>query len=484
MDATGIDAISGASTAAAQIWDTTTVSAPDSNTPTTYPTAGSPRDTDGNLPTFANKARQLVNGEIEAQGLLTATTRSDDYSEFVWNPLLSLSKSELQNMFYMPGLIGGLPKEHYTWSQPPQFDRNEIVREPTATDSTDILPAPESKAWRHPIYDKRSLNVIHSWVDLPPSVDTEPLPTRIQKAHLDPDSDVLPDSVAVVDRTATATDIPIGSPGGIVRLANDAVTNEIQLWILAVDADSAAWASEVLRQPVSTLYSSSVAPYTLPQHWIVDEDEDGDWLPLIDPERQWGWRILPNGRWLIRALDETRGYGSIKSITDPEELTLPSVHRTDSGVEHTMPDGEVIAQYDSIEDIDENLQPARVACLPEWPTFAGRLQVWYVDAVGLHSYHPPARWRAAYTSGSDPSYFSAAAKEFVETCTIPRPTNAQPAINVWPWFQRYYFNRADFHVRKASQRRFQRSVETPVHIHDETVMLPERTWVIPPPQQR
>jgi hypothetical protein len=291
--------------------------------------------------------------------------------------------------------------------------------------------------------------------------------------------------VAVVDRTATPTDIPIGSPGGIVSLANDAVTYETQLWILAVDADSAAWASEVLRQPVKTLYTDSVAPYTLPQHWVVDEGDDaGDRLPLIDPERQWGWRILPKNRWVIRALDEARGYGSIESITDPEQLTLPYLRRTDSGVEHTTPDGEVIAQYDSIDDIEENLEPARAACIPEWPTFAGRLQILYVDGVGLHSYRPPARWRTAYTFGTDPSYFGAAAREFVETCTIERPANAPPAINVWPWLKRYYFSRADFDVRKASRRRFKRSVKTPVHIDDETVMLPERTWVIPPPQQR
>lgn len=471
--------ISAARGHARQVWETRTVTHPD-GIEYRYPTLGDPIDYQGEPSERAIQALRVLTGNVESQGLLTATTTDAHYSALTCDFRLPVTKEELRKVTYIPHYFDPFCPTNYEWEQHPQFDRTKISREPTATDSRVVIPDSESDAWRESICESRSLDIVHSWLGLSPSMETSYLDPLVRGSHLKTPPASPADSVAVIDRSAAKTDAPIETAAGIVSTVNDAITNGQELLLLAVDAKSAAWASDVLRQPVRTLKSDSVEPYTLSRPWIVNDNL----IPLIDPDQSWGWRIVPTGHWLFYAAGEYRGYGGIDTVTDPEELELPCARRTDSGIDYISPTGDVEAHYETVDEIEE-LTPARVACLPRWPTFAGRTRIVYIDSLGVHTYRPSADWQADYTIGDHKSYFEPAAEQFIENYTIERQANSPPARHVWSILKRYYLSRTNFDVIWATRKNLKQYIDTRVRITDGgTVVLPDRSWTVPPPQQR
>jgi len=443
-----------------------------------YPSLGRARMTGTLQPTRATRSRQAATSHRETQGLVNAAALNNHYDSFDVNPQLTAERNGLKWLLDVFPLPRDTHIGEHDWLARPQFARDEVVREPTASTRTDVLPAPTQDDWAHQTHERTAIDVIQTWLALDsPTTQTHPFSPRSSSPHLIDDSPVVDGGVVLVDKHADSGDIPVGTAGGLVLIANSVVDNAVPLCVLAVDRASAEWATQVLRAPFRDVTRTAGEPYMLPKRWEVGDTI----IPLVDDNQQWEWRVTPAEQWQFLVDSEVRASGSLTELTAPETLSLPRLVERNDGFELLTPGGDSRGQYDSIADVDEDYRQIPRPVGPRWPTYAGYATVLYVESGSLRPLWGRPEWRQRFTTKPKTEYHEAAAREFVATRTIKRQRGDPPARDVQPWLSQYFLGQSDYRYNSMWVTDLTEILQTRVrHTDDGRVVLPARSWVFPP----
>lgn len=459
------------------LWDTDTIH---------YPTLGSARLADTYWPARAQVAREALTSAVETQGLVTAKALTGRYESFAASPQLSVDGDDLERLLDVFPLARLSGLRTADWLGTPRFDRETVVREPAGTDPTAILPSPAATGWRHQTEETAPLAAIRTWLapdNAGPDASTAQLwESRIDQPHLDGTASPLVNGLLViVDRNAVPGDVPIGTAGGLISVANQAIDQDAPLWVLATDTESGEWATRVLQTPLKKTHATSGQPYIVPRFWVVDVDETV--LPLANREQRRNWRVTPAGRWLFHVAGEVRAHGSLDALSAPTELSLPRLVQRDGGFDYVTADGEVRDRVGSVGDLEGPMQPIPQPVILRWPTGAGYARILSGETTSLRPLWTRPLWHKRFRSEYDARYVGAAVRKFVDTLTVERPDthDAPPARDVWRWFLRYYCSQTDYDILGLGVEDIADLLDVRVRRTDSgRVELPTRSWPYPP----
>lgn len=468
--------VQSARTLATNEWETTSSRRAGTPSDPPVPTLGFAAGAESLHPSKPIRARESLASFVESQGFLNATPLNAQYEDFDVNPRLQVDRSDLTRFLDVFPLPSHTKVRAIDQCQPPRLDRTAVLRDPTATDRTAVLPTPTAPEWRTPPHDSPFLSVATRWFAPDRVTTTDPWDARMDTPHIDGESPTGEGLVAFVDPDATHTDVPIGTAAGIVAVANHAVATGHTLHVVGADADAGQWAARVLEHPFQATHQKTGEPYQLPMPWVVDKSI----VPVANQAAATGWRVTPDGRWVVHVNQDVRAHGHIDAPNQPTTLECDRLVPRGDNYELRTRDDEFIAEYPTIAALDDDYLPIKQARMPRCPTFADYATIWYSDTTSLRPVDTPPQWTARYNDSLSTGYLEAAAREFTDTHTIPRRGDAPPAENVDGWFSRYVRSQASHDLDTLARKPLSTFFETPVErTSDGAVVLPDRAWPVP-----
>ncbi|CAM3001539.1 hypothetical protein [Halobacterium salinarum] len=452
-------------------WETVPVARASGGPDAVRPTIGYVPETDGYPPSAALHARECLTTAHETRGFLAAREHTTPYTGLDGAPRLSATAADLQRLLD----VFPLPTDtswRATMGRSPRLARTAVEQPPTGTDSDSLLPTPP-EGWPAATPEQAFLRTATGWLS-PGDHEPDTLSAPIGGSHAT--APTTAGVVVVADQAAGISDAPIGTPGGLVSVANHAVTAGEPLWVLTADAATSQWVHRTLHTPWRTTHTKTSEPYDLPDVWALDDNR----IPLEDTTTQTAWLVAPTNEWGVHVDGDVRAHGHLDALTTPTVFELPYLEQTSDGFAHVTTTGDVCATYPALTAVADPWRPIKQPVIPQWPTFADYATVLEYDSMTFRPVWPTPPWLPHTDPHRILRYYPDAARKFVDTHTIPRVSSAPPATGVNHWLSRYYQGHADYALNAPNRNRLADILDSPVKETSDGITLPERAWAIPP----